>query len=142
MRAASVPLLCLNLCGAQPVMAQEYAQQETVQHASSGNVANAAATATLAAVAGRTAKLLGLMVTGSGATAAATVTCTITGLNGGVLAFTYGVPAGAGVPATPFTLPILAPIPASGQNVAIVASCPAMGAGSTRLTISIIGYYR
>lgn len=125
-----------------PASAQDWSYFDSARHASSGTVANATATATLPAIAGKTAKLAGLMVTGSGATAAATITCTVTGLNGGNWDFTYGVPSGVTTPAMPFIPDIIVPIPASGPGIAIAVTCPAAGLGNTRMTVSIIGYYK
>lgn len=124
-----------------PALAQDFPPGNAVQ-ASSGNVVNATATATIAAQAGRLNYMHSLLVTASGATAAGSVTCTIIGLTGGTMSFTYGVPAGAGVFAEPLVyIPAFA-IPASAVNTAIVASCPALGAGNLRMTITISGYFK
>src|SRR5262245_31020600 len=60
--------------------------------ASSGNVANASATASLAAVAGRTNYLEGFQVTATGATAALAVNVTVTGLVTGTLTYSFAFP--------------------------------------------------
>ena len=129
---------------ATPAAAQDYPPYPLGSSvvASSGNVANATATATIAAQAGKTALLNNLIVTGGGATAAAVVTCTITGLQGGTVSFIYGAQVGAGVPSVPLVVTFDAPLPASGANTAIVASCPALGAGNTRMVVTITGYYK
>lgn len=106
----------------------------------SGNVANATATATLTASAGRTNYLNGIVVTAGGATVAAVVTCTVTGLQGGTMTFIYGAPLGVGLLATPLMLDFSQPLPASGPNVAIVISCPALGVGNTNMAITARGH--
>lgn len=135
-------LAALALClAALPAHAQDYPPGNAVV-ASSGNVANAVATATMPALAGRLNYLNSLLVTAGGATAAAVVTCTITGLQGGTVSFIYGAPAGAGVPATPLAASFPNSVPASALNTAIAASCPALGAGNTRMVVTITGYFK
>lgn len=99
--------------------------------ASSGNVANANAVATLPAVANKTNYLSGVSLTGAGATAAGVVEATIDGLVGGTMTFTMAVPAGvtAGLPA--LNLSFNPPLPAAAPNTAIVVTLPALGAGNT-----------
>jgi hypothetical protein len=126
---------------AVPASAQDYPPGNVVV-ASSGNVANATATATIAAQAGRLNYLNNLIVTGGGATAASVVTCTITGLQGGTISFIYGAPAGAAIRGDSLAMPFSAPIPASAPNTAIVASCPALGAGNTRMVVTITGHFK
>lgn len=106
----------------------------------SGNVANAAAVATLTGVSGRLAYITGFYITGTGATAAAAVSVTVAGLLGGTLTFTYAAAAGASVANTPLLVNFPTPIPASGQNVSIVVTCPALGAGNTNNTAVAVGY--
>lgn len=141
--AAVIWPLVLALVFSTPAAAQDLPYPPgNVVIASSGNVANAVATATIAAQAGKTNYLTGMLVTAGGATAASVVTCTLTGLQGGNISFIFGVPAGAGVPAAPLVAPMPHPHPASGANVAIVASCPALGAGNTRMVVTIRGYFK
>ena len=109
-------------------------------NASSGNVANAAATATLNAVANKTAYLTGFEVTGSGATAALPVSVTITGLLGGTLTYTYVAAAGALAANAPLIVEFNPPLPASAQNTNIVVSCPALGAGNTNNSVNVHGF--
>jgi hypothetical protein len=108
--------------------------------ASSANVANASAVATLAGAAGKTTYIAGLQVTAAGATAAAVVTGTITGLLGGTTNFTFAFPAGAAVAASPYVVLFEPPIPASAVNTAIVVTLPAGGAGNTNTTVSAQGF--
>jgi len=107
---------------------------------SSGNKANAAATATLTPSAVQLAWLSGFQITAGGATAAGLVTGTITGLVGGTQSFTYAVPAGAAVGATPLIVTFPAPIPATAVNTPIVVTLPALGAGNLNACVSAQGY--
>lgn len=109
-------------------------------HSSSGNVANANAVATLAAVAGVTNYLTGILIAPGGSTAAAVVSATITGLLGGTMTLTVGSPAGAGLAGTPIFIPFATPLPASAAGVAIVLTVPAFGAGNTNSTATLTGF--
>lgn len=107
---------------------------------SSGNVANAAAVATLAAAAGLTTYISGFTVTGLGATAAGVVALTVAGLQGGTLTYNVPVPAGATVGLTPLSVVFNPPLPASAVNTAIVVTLPALGAGNTNAAVVATGY--
>jgi len=106
----------------------------------SGNVANAAATATMPATAGVTNYITGFEVTGSGSTAGLPVTVTITGILGGTLSYTYDFASGALVGNTPLVVDFRPGAPASAVNTAIVVSCPAGGVGNTNSTVVAHGY--
>jgi len=108
--------------------------------ASSGNVANATATATIPAIPGKITYLSGLMITGAGATAGAVVNPTITGLSGGTVTLTYTSATGAAVGNAPLFLDFDPDLPASAPNTAIVVSCPALGTGNTNNTVIAWGY--
>lgn len=110
--------------------------------ASSGNVTNAAAVATLAAVASKTNYLSGFQITAAGATAAACVNATVVGLLGGTRTYTFCAPAGVAVGATPLVVNFSPPLPASATNTAIVVTLPALGAGNTNAAASAQGYVR
>jgi hypothetical protein len=106
--------------------------------ATSGNVANAAATATLPAAVGKTTVLDGFAVTGLGATAAATLDVTITGpVN--TIHYAFTVPAGVATEAFPLTVELPTPIPAAAANTAVVVNLPAFGAGNTNASVSAHG---
>lgn len=109
--------------------------------ATSGNVANASAVATMAAVSGRTNNISGFSVTGSGSTVGLPVTVTVAGLLGGSLPYTYTAAIGATVGNTPLVIKYAAPIAASGLNTAITVTCPALGAGNTNNTVTTHGFY-
>jgi hypothetical protein len=108
--------------------------------ASSGNVANAVATATLAAAAGKTNYLSGFEITGAGATAASVVVATVTGLLGGTLSYVISVVAGATLGNAPLVVEFDSPIAATAVNTAIAVSCPALGAGNTNCVANAHGY--
>jgi hypothetical protein len=110
--------------------------------ASSGNVANAAATATLAAGGANVMNYIsGFEFTGSGATAAAVVLLTITGVIGGTMTYVIPVPAGVTVGIPPLVVEFNPPLQASALNTAIVVSVPALGAGgNTNSAVVAHGY--
>lgn len=106
----------------------------------SGNVANASAVATLAGAAGKTTYIAGFECTGAGATAAAVVNLTITGLLGGTFTYTFVFPAGVTALATPLLVPFETPLQASATNTAIVVTLPAGGAGNTNASCNAHGF--
>lgn len=109
--------------------------------ATSGNVANASAVATMAAVPGRTNSITGFDVTGTGATAGLAVVVTVAGLLGGSITFTYAAAIGVLVSNTPLRIPFPTPLAASGLNTAITVTCGALGAGSTNNVVNAYGFY-
>lgn len=111
----------------------------TAVGASSGNVANAQAQASLAAVAGKTNYLTGFTITFSGATAASVVLATVTGLAGGTQTFVVAVPAGVTVQGQTLNVDLAVPMPASAANTAITITLPALGAGNTNAAVNIRG---
>lgn len=111
----------------------------TATAASSGNVANASAVATLAAVAAKTNYLSGVEITFAGATAASVVLATITGLLGGTQTIVVPVPAGVAVAGVPVLLNFYPPHPASAVNTAIAVTLPALGAGNTNACVNARG---
>lgn len=112
----------------------------TPLHSSSGNVANAPAVATLAAAAGLTNYVTGFTITGGGATAAALVLATLTGLLGGTASYVYGAVAGVASPNPVLQIDFSTPLPASAANTAIVLTLPALGAGNTNAVVELFGY--
>lgn len=108
--------------------------------ASSGNVANATAAATMPAVASKTNYVTGFSITAGGATAAALVDATLTGVVGGPLHYTFAAPAGATTGALPLIVELETPIPGSAVNTAVTLSLPALGAGNTNAAVNIHGY--
>jgi hypothetical protein len=112
----------------------------TAQSASSGNVANASAVATFAAVASVLNYVTGFTITGGGATAASIVNATLVGLLGGTATYNFAVPAGVTLGATPLLFTFPTPIPASAVNTALVLTLPALGAGNTNAAVSMYGF--
>ncbi len=109
--------------------------------ASSGNVAAATATATLAhATDGTRLYMTGFVVTATGATSGLAVSVTITGLSGGTLTFSFAAPAGVLVAATPLVVQFPEPIPASTPTTDIVLSMPTLGTGNTNAAVNAFGF--
>lgn len=131
------PQTPLSVAGPNPL---PFPAGAVAQANSSGNVANAAAVATLPAVAGQTEYISGFELTAAGATAALAVTATVAGLKGGTLSYTFVFPTGATVGALPLTVEFDPPLPASAPNTAITVTLPASGAGGTNATASAHGY--
>ena len=132
-------VVAMNSDGSDPVLGLPAGA--TSVNATSGVQANATATATMPAVVGKRNYVTGFSITGSGATAAAAVTATLTGLMGGAT-MNYTVTAVAGValanPSLIVSFP--KPIPASALNSAITLTVPALGAGNTRSMANIHGF--
>jgi hypothetical protein len=122
------------------VLATEEPAGVTPVSNSSGNVAAAAAVATLPAAAGKTTYLSHATITGAGATGASVVTAAITGLKGGTMSYSVPVPAGVAVGITPLNLTFDPPLPASAVNTAIVVTLPSLGAGNTNAAVSASGF--
>lgn len=121
-------------------LASDYPAGAVPVSASSGNQANAIATATLAGVAGHTTYLTGFEATASGATAALAVNLTVTGTLGGTLNYAFVFPIGVAVGAFPLTVEFEHPIPGSATGVSIAVSLPASGAGGTNAAVNAHGY--
>lgn len=107
----------------------------------SGNVANAAAVATLTGTATTRVYITGFTCTPGGSTAAALVNVTVAGLLGGTATYTAGTPAGATAFGTPLNVTFDTPHPASAVNTAIVVTMPALGAGNTNAACVATGFY-
>lgn len=111
-----------------------------ISHASSGNIANATASASLAAAANRRNYITGFHVSGAGASAGSAVAVTVTGLINGTLTYTYTAGNGAQASNNPLLISFPEPIPASADNTAITVSCPALGAGNTNNSVNVFGF--
>jgi len=109
---------------------------------SSGNVAAATAAASLPGVAGRTNYVCGFALTSGGATAAATVNVTLTGVITGTMTFNHGAQTGAGVPSSPTIVSFSRCVPASAANTAITVSMPSLGTGNTNASANIWGFLK
>ena len=108
--------------------------------AASGNVAAAAATATLTSAVGRTAYILGAGLFPMGATAGLIVLATITGLISGTFTIPVAAPVGVLVGGTPVVASFGGGIPASATNTNIVVSMPSMGSGNTNAAVVAWGF--
>ncbi len=122
------------------VSSAPYGANQTFVSASSGNVANGSAAASLAAVSAKTNFLTGLDITSDGATTGLCVNPTITGVLGGTRTMTYCAPAGVLLEATPLVMSFNPPLQASGVNTAITVTLPALGSGSAQATVNAQGY--
>jgi hypothetical protein len=109
---------------------------------SSGNVANAAAVATLPGVAGQTTFITGFEVTATGSTAVLIVLVTVAGILGGTKTYEFVFPAGVTTLANPLVVEFSRPIPASAVNTAITVTLPAGGAGNTNAAATAHGFQR
>ncbi len=106
----------------------------------SGVVANALASATLPAAAGKTTYITGLQISGAGATSAGIATAALAGLLGGTMNFTVGVVAGALVANPLILVTFNPPLPASAVNTTISLGVPALGAGNVASECSVQGF--
>jgi hypothetical protein len=118
----------------------EYPIGATPITASSGNKANAIATATLAASSGVTTYITGFEVTGSGATLGLPVIVTVSNIITGTMSYIYGAIAGVLTNNTPLIIQFTKAIPANATNTTIVVSCPALGLGNTNNVVNAHGY--
>ena len=107
---------------------------------SSGNVAAAAAVATLPGVAGKTTYISGFTITGSGALAASVVLVTVVGITGGTATYVYTVVAGATLANLNLHIDLIPAIPASALNTAIVVTLPSLGTGNTNAAVVARGF--
>ena len=123
-----------------PITLGDYPPNAVAITASSGNQANATATATLAANPTKTTYITGFEITSAGATAASVVLVTVTGLVTGTMSYALPVVAGATTANQPLIVQFTKPIPASASNTAIAVSCPALGAGNTNCVANAHGY--
>jgi hypothetical protein len=140
-----VLLLAAALSLASPVAAQVPPTRAIQVQNSSGTVAAAVATATLPALTNRVTYICGFTITSTGATAAAVVSPTVTGVVGGTMTFTYAAVAGATAANQPLVVQFGTGdtcIPATAPNTTIVVSVPSLGTGNTNDTVSAWGYQR
>ncbi|MBV9520231.1 MAG: hypothetical protein JO068_19165 [Hyphomicrobiales bacterium] len=127
------------------LLAAARAEAQTQSHifpvtAASGNVAAAAAIATLPAAQGLTTFISGFEITASGATSASCVNATVAGLVSGSLTYTFCVPAGVTAEAPALIVNFNPPVPAASVNTAITVTLPSLGAGNTNATVATHGF--
>lgn len=113
---------------------------QPIKSASSGNVANASAVATLTGGAQQNTYITGFEVTAGGATAGACVNATVTGVLGGTMTYTFCAPTGAAVQAMPLVVEFNRPLGSAALNSNIVVTLPALGAGNTNAAVVAHGY--
>lgn len=123
-----------------PVAMAPYLSSQTPETAASGNVANTAAVATLAASAGKTTYITGFQCTATGSTAAAVVNVTVAGVITGTMTYTFVFPAGVTTLATPLNVTFSNPVPASAANTTIAVTLPAGTAGNTNEACNAQGF--
>ena len=124
-----------------PVSAQPYPLGATPSIGGSGVVGNATATATLNGLSNVSTYLAGFTITADGATAAACVTATVTGITGGgTFNYLYCAPAGVTSESPIMTVTFNPPLKSSATNTNIVVSLPALGAGNTGAAVNAWGY--
>ncbi len=102
-------------------------------------------TATIPAVAGKTAYIEGFDLGGGGATAASVIAVTVTGILNGTLTYNVAIIAGATLAAFSggaiLSVRFPTPLPASGLNTAIAVVVPSYGAGNTAASVVAYGFY-
>lgn len=140
-KSASVPVTVASDQALVVGQLSSYPSGATPIAATSGNVAAAVATATLAGTSSKTTYISGFSVVGSGATLGSVVVVTITNLIGSIT-FSYPLAAIAGalLMNTPLIISFPLAIPASATNTSIVVSCPSLGAGNTNNVVNAFGY--
>lgn len=116
------------------------ANTASAKSGSSGNVTNAGATASLAAVSAKTNYITGFQCTASGATSALAVNVTVTGTASGTLTYPFTFPTGVTAQAAPLVVRFDPPLAASAINTAITVTLPAGGAGNTNAAVNVQGY--
>lgn len=135
-------LVLRSMADAMSAANELMARSDTPIVATSGNVANASAVATIPAVEGKIAHLVGIRVSGLGATAADTVDVSITGVAGDDLVYPYTAIEGAGLANTALDETFATAAPAPDDETDIVVTCPALGAGNTHNQVVAFGFYR
>lgn len=133
----------LQFCDTSNVgFGDDYINGATQNVATSGNVANAAAVATLSGGSVLIQHVTGFQITYSGAIAASVVVATLTGLVGGVtFSYVIPVPVGALVVGTPIIVNFPKPIRNNAPGTSIVLTVPALGAGNTNCCANLFGFY-
>lgn len=139
----AIARLCATLIAAWLSVTEARAQQQPHQYpvaGASGNVAAAAAVATLPGAAGLTTFIAGFEITAGGATAASCVSATVAGVVPGTLTYSYCAPAGVAVSGLPLLVQFNPPLPATSVNTAIVVTLPSLGSGNTSAAVVAHGY--
>lgn len=120
--------------------AASYPTGATPVQASTGIIANSAASASLPAVVGKTNYVTSIQVMGAGATASTLIAATLAGLLGGSIIYPVGVSAVPANANAPIVLNFNPPLPASAANVAITLSTTAYGVGNIWAMVALQGF--
>jgi hypothetical protein len=132
----------VSISGAVPILQPSVAGNTggAAVTATSGVVAAATATCTLPAVAAKFTWLTGFVVSGTGATASASVTMTVAGVVSGTQSYAIGVPP---LTAAPIWYPVEfnPAVPSSAVNTAIVLTLPSLGTGNLGVSVNATGFY-
>jgi hypothetical protein len=123
-------------------LAQISGANDTPVIVASGNVASAAAVATIPPSAGYLTHLVGFRVSGLGATAGLAVIVTVTGVADDSLEFSYVAKAGVLLANEELEVIFPFPIAAADDDTDIVITCPDLGDGNTHNQVVAYGLYR
>jgi hypothetical protein len=97
-------------------------------------------TATLAAAAGKTTYISGLLLVVGGATNGLAVAVTIIGLLGGTMSIAVEAQTGATTQPQTIQIPFNPPLPGAGPNTAIAVVLPALGQGNVTASVAAWGF--
>lgn len=125
--------------GIQAVVVSHFDGTDVVDGSSN---ANGSFSVTLPAVAGKTNYVTGIIISGSGATAAAAKYAVLSGVGPYDMYLHLTVPAGVADSSVVLNLQFAKPLPATAANQAISLLVPAFGAGNTLESAIIWGFYR
>ena len=124
-----------------PVGSQPYPNGAVPLATSSGVVANTTATATLAAVSGKTTYITGFDISADGATTGSCVVPTVGLLiGGGNFSYLFCFPSSASASGSVYVVNFSPPVPASAVNTSISVSLPALGTGNTGAVVNVRGF--
>lgn len=139
--AASVPAFPAANGTAVPVAAYPYPAGATAANATSGVVAAGTASAAITGVASKFTYITGIQFTSSGASAAASVDCTVSDGTTTLFHFTASALAGVnlGNPDKIYNF-VGSPLVSGATGRTMTASCPSLGAGNTNEVMNIQGY--
>ena len=138
--AGGVGYLHVDSNGALETVSVGEASNAVGLSASSGDVAAGTATANLTGNATTTPYLAGILISGTGATAAGVVDATVSGLQGGNLTIPVVVPAGNTTGITPVQLNFSPPLKGAAENGTITVSVGSFGSGNLHAAVNAWGF--
>jgi hypothetical protein len=124
----------------QSANAGGYPVGATQVNASASTGGNTPISASLPAVLGKTNYITGFEITGSGATLAASVLATVTGVLGGTLTYVAGVVSGILAANPPIIVQFARPVQAAAANQAVTLTLPALGLGNNGAAVNLHGF--